>query len=70
MLKAIKSGKDKQGNRVCVATEDGVKFGVLREHNNYSAGRMVKSWRYIQYKMTRDEAVALFDKKFSQAVAA
>lgn len=38
-------------------------YGVWVRAVNYSAGRDVATWRYVQQNLTEEAAFALFDKK-------
>jgi hypothetical protein len=60
-------GKDARGNKIIVAKcinpftgSNG--YGVWALCENYSAGRLVKSWRYKTTGQTKDEAVESFNK--------
>lgn len=60
-------GKDGKGRTIIVAhaydngLDEGYGLWVLCE--NYKLGRIVKTWRYITQKQTKDEAIFAFNKR-------
>lgn len=61
-------GKNGKGDKIIAAKRvcefTGESFGVYVLCENYSAGRMVKTWRVMNkyQNVTRDEAIAAFNK--------
>ena len=70
MLKQVKGfeGKDGKGRKIIVAhsfnqwgEDNGYGVWVLCE--NYKAGRIAKTWRYITTGQSKGEAIAEFEKR-------
>jgi len=61
-MKAIKNGTDKRGNKLAIAT-NGQTFSVWIQKENYSQGRMVKSWGYIKRDISMEEAEAILKRR-------
>ena len=70
MLKQVAGfeGKDGKGRKIIVAHSlnqwnESNGYGVWVLCENYKAGRMVKSFRYITTGQTKEEAIAEFEKR-------
>ena len=61
-MKATKYGINKQGNRIAIATKNGL-FSVLIEKENQQHGKISKSWFHIKDGLNSDEAEAIFKRR-------
>jgi hypothetical protein len=64
------SGIDRKGNPIMVAESyifgESIGFGVYVQIQNYKAGKIIKSWRYVVNKKSKEEAL----RKFNSLIAA
>ena len=70
MLKQVAGfeGKDGKGRKIIVAHSfnqwnESNGYGVWVSCENYKAGKMVKSWRYITTGQTKEAAITEFEKR-------
>ena len=66
MMKPLRRGTDGRGHTIVLALENPGQYGVWMKCENYAAhvpGGIAISWRYLLTKVTRVEAVALFERR-------
>jgi len=71
MLTFLAKGKNKKGTEFALrhyvnTWGEDTGYGVWKLSENYSAGKDVKSWRYVKMNMTKTEATDLFRKKTAE----